>query len=67
MHECLIEVGTTSDGRHAIRLDRECWQCSGMGTIDEKPCDMCDGTGYGLTDEGDHLLAFIKRHVTHTT
>lgn len=59
-----ISVDTTHDGQHCFTLDEECWRCYGTGkdSQDGPACDTCHGTGYITTEQGDVLLAFIKRH-----
>lgn len=61
-----------------IALDEQCRDCDGHGlrgtytvvngrriydfTPDGNMCRTCDGRGYVLTDEGETLVAFIRRH-----
>lgn len=58
-----------------VVLDKVCWCCEG-GTVDpSKPehinaapfftdgvCDMCEGTGYELTEAGAAIIELITRH-----
>jgi len=52
-----------------VMLDRECWCCDrGNKEPDEsfcdenEVCDQCNGTGFILTDLGEGILKFLKRH-----
>lgn len=46
-----------------IELDRECWQCNGVGYDDDGGiCDICHGEGYRLTEEGKAIIDLVKRH-----
>ena len=47
---------------HEIVLDRECWGCKGVISRSEDPCNMCDNSGYILTEDGEELLDFINKH-----
>jgi DnaJ-class molecular chaperone len=43
-------------------LETKCPQCNGRGRWgSDGTCDLCDGTGYQLTDAGDKVLRLIRR------
>ena len=63
---------TESDLAELIQsLDQECWSCRDHGEPIEPrvkkegfsgKCSICDGSGFILTDGGEVLLKFIRRH-----
>jgi hypothetical protein len=54
-------------------LDKRCETCGGSGiscialNLSGGFCARCDGTGYELTEAGEALLAFSKRHAPPTS
>ena len=44
-------------------LDEKCWKCY-QGKVLEtgQSCDICQGSGYLLTEAGDLLIDFIRRN-----
>jgi hypothetical protein len=43
-------------------LDEQCWRCAVHRTADPK-CEICNGIGFVLTDAGDALVQFCRRHL----
>jgi len=66
---CEILIRSGVDGRHALLLDERCWRCKGTGKrpIAEDACDICDGSGFLTTDNGNEFLAFVRRHIAKET
>lgn len=55
-----------------IVLDASCWNCDGTGKLhdatnpwrlDNGDCERCKGKGFQLTDEGEAIIALVKRHL----
>lgn len=53
---------TTSDGTNELpELEKTCSQCDGRGCYGYgSNCDICDGTGWELTDAGEKILSMIR-------
>lgn len=63
--------GPSDESREAFpNLERLCSECEGKGGWTDElngwvyDCSRCDGTGYELTEFGNHLMAFIRRAAT---
>lgn len=54
-----------------VSLDTGCWNCARTGRANEKntyrmddgSCEICKGKGFQLTDEGEAIIALVKRHL----
>lgn len=58
------------NGQLSIEFDAACWSCAppnGAGTPviaeDDGTCSICRGRQRVTTDEGNELLAFLRRHL----
>jgi hypothetical protein len=53
-------------------LESPCSECEGNGfrkdtySLNEYACVFCNGTGYVLSDAGEHVVAFIGRMLRRT-
>ncbi|MDF2569483.1 MAG: Tryptophan RNA-binding attenuator protein inhibitory protein [Sporomusa sp.] len=43
-----------------LTMEKECSTCHGLGKIDNKNCDFCNGTGTVLTEDGKRILNFLR-------
>ena len=60
----MIETNTDRENEtilFGVALDRACDICGGTGRTSIK-CMECDGAGFILTDNGERLLEFLRRH-----
>jgi hypothetical protein len=50
-------------------LEKQCDECDGLGHDDDEfdesrfVCDICDGTGYVLTDAGREVFDFVQHTI----
>ena len=50
-----------------LELDVQCWSCAAGArnpslTNPDGSCEVCDGVGYTVTNQGQTVLDFIARH-----
>lgn len=43
-----------------VKLEQECSKCHGRQMVDNKFCQVCDGKGTVLTEDGKRVLAFLR-------
>jgi DnaJ-class molecular chaperone len=52
-----------------LELEEQCWNCGGDGTDWDSetgkttPCRVCHGKGYTISQDGQAILDFIKKHL----
>lgn len=58
------------NGQLLIEFDTVCWSCASPNSAgspslaeDDGACSICHGRQRPTTDEGDELLAFLRRHL----
>jgi DnaJ-class molecular chaperone len=47
-----------------IVLEKKCETCDGSGREAGRiRCETCNGRGYVVTDDGERVLTFLRRHL----
>jgi DnaJ-class molecular chaperone len=60
-------IETLASAIQELPLDQVCDNCNGDGgrkggDRDWTPCRRCNGTGYMLTELGEKIIEFVRRH-----
>ena len=46
-----------------LNLEKVCSNCHGHQKLDNKICEVCNGKGTILTEEGKKILAFLRNSI----